>query len=132
MAGCANSPREAVAFDAESTGIDNLPKGCLAVKCRWAASQQKREYDGAAARVRTTFAMAPGYFYCCLLAVIATAADQPRVGAEERGLVTRLNRRYRGGLCFKAFIRWSKQGRERVRGRAEIDFTPSTRRLLNG
>ena len=36
--------------------------------------------------------------------------------------MTRLNRRYRGGLCFKAFIRWPKLGRERARGRAEIDF----------
>ena len=73
-------------------------------------SQQIREYDdGAAARGAT---MAPGYYvYCCLAAI---AAADPQVGAEERGLVTRLNRRYRGGLCFKAFIRWPKLGRERV------------------
>ena len=80
------------------------------------------EYDdGAAARGATPLAMAPGYyFYCCCL--VAIAAADPRFGAEERGLVTRLNRRYRGGLCFKAFIRWPKLGRERARGRAEIDF----------
>ena len=69
--------------------------------------------------------MAPGYFYCFFLAAVATAAHE-RVGAEERGLVTRLNRRYRGGLCFKAFIRWPKLGRERVRECAfEERLTPA-------
>ena len=65
--------------------------------------------------------MAPGYYFYCFCLMAIAAAD-PRIGAEERGLVTRLNRRYRGGLCFKAFIRWPKQGRERARGRAEMDF----------
>ena len=69
--------------------------------------------------------MAPGYyFYCCCL--VAIAAADPRFGAEERGLVTRLNRRYRGGLCFKAFIKWPKLGRERVRECAfEERLTPA-------
>ena len=71
--------------------------------------------------------MAIGRIYCCLLlAAAARAVDDPRIGAEERGLVTRLNRRYRGGLCFKAFIRWPKQGRERVRECAfEERLTPA-------
>jgi len=56
-----------------------------------------------------------GPFYCCLVTV-AAALQEPRVGAEERGLVRRLNKRHRGGgLCFKAFIQWPKLGRERVR-----------------
>ena len=122
----ANSPREPLgsAVRSSQSSISNK-KGCPCVARRLQLGSKRREYDDrAAARGATPFAMAPGRcFPCCLLAAIATAThDVSRVGAEERGLVTRLNRRYRGGLCFKGFIRWPKLGRERARGRAEIDF----------
>ena len=91
-----------------------LKKGSLAG--RWAAS---RRCESTGLRRADALAMAPGYYvYCCFLVAIAAAAahDEPKVGAEERGLVTRLNRRYHGGgLCFKAFIKWPKLGRDRVR-----------------
>ena len=70
--------------------------------------------------------MAIGRIYCCVFLAAAACAHDTRIGAEERGLVTRLNRRYRGGLCFKAFIRWPKLGRERVRECAfEERLTPA-------
>ena len=115
--GCANSPREPLGSALRRLG--EAKKGCL-LAVRNAEAASRRGYDRAAARGATPLAMAIGRIYGFLAAT--ACAHDPRIGAEERGLVTRLNRRYRGGLCFKAFIRWPKLGRERARGRAEIDF----------
>ena len=121
----ANSPREAVGMRVLSAGSTKIGLPLQQYDTpRGSYHAARRERDGAAAAGGSMSPkMAPGRFHFFLLAAIATAAhDSPRIGAEERGLVTRLNRRYRGGLCFKAFIRWPKLGRERARGRAEIDF----------
>ena len=124
----ANSPRlELFSLGSRCCPQSSSPKGCLAGHNNAAVGQLARSGVNGTARLRRAAQhpppMATGRcFQGCLLAAIATAAADPRFGAEERGLVTRLNRRYRGGLCFKAFIRWPKQGRERARGRAEMDF----------